>query len=81
MTVLQRLGVVLTPCWYHRFGGETPPCPEVGTWYWSNPPSGTPGRSIVMAMRWCDHHRHATDVRVPEDDGPARSDVTVEKTR
>jgi len=42
-------------CWWHRFGGGEP-CPRPGRW--GNPD----GLAVVRHMRWCDEHRHATDV-------------------
>ena len=49
-------------CWFHRFGcGEQ--CPNLGTWWWPNPPD-TPGRGVLLAMRWCDEHKHNSDRRL-----------------
>lgn len=35
------------PCWYKRFDPRE---------------RGGVGRALLAAMRWCDEHRHATDV-------------------
>lgn len=50
-------------CWFHRFGGGEP-CGKTGRWWWPDPPNDAPGRAVLRAMRWCDEHRHDTDVRV-----------------
>ena len=53
----------VAPCWYHRFGAGTP-CPREGRYYWREVPE-VPGRAVLLAMRWCDEHRHPSDVLAP----------------
>ena len=53
---------IMNLCWYHLFGGGEP-CGRPGEWRWLDPPEMT-CRGIVLAMRWCDEHRHDTDVSV-----------------
>ena len=55
----------LPRCWFHMFGGVDP-CSRQGRWRWPNPPE-IPGRQTLLAMRWCEEHRHATDVFDPND--------------
>ncbi len=50
----------LEPCWFHRFGGGEP-CDRPGRWRWPDPPHVS-GRQVLIAMRWCDEHKHSTDV-------------------
>lgn len=48
------------PCWYHRFSDD--PCSNPGRW---RPPHALcvgHGAGFLAATRWCDDHRHATDV-------------------
>ena len=52
------------PCWYKRFDPTGPPCERPGIWKLPDDPRerGGVGRALLAAMRWCDEHRHATDV-------------------
>ena len=44
-------------CWFNRFSETEIPCSEPGTW------RGTEN-SITAAMRWCDRHKHESDIKV-----------------
>ena len=55
----------IDPCWFHRFGGGEP-CKMPGKWQWRDPPD-TPARAVLLAMRWCDEHRHPTDSHVTQE--------------
>lgn len=52
-------------CWFHKFGGGEP-CGNPGVYGWRDVPDDTLGVTVVRQMRWCEVHRHDTDVRISE---------------